>query len=249
MTAEILPAAEATALAEHEAVIERGIRTFYEVGQALADIRDRRLYRAAYGTFEEYAEQRWQMSRRRAYQMIEAAGVVNNFSHSEVTPPATESQARELARVPEPERAEVWAATVERTEGKPTAAAVRETYEQRQQSDADLIAGDDWTPAPEPKQKRRPLPEAFTDATRDLGRATERLERLAADDRFNRNQDATRRQVPDLLGALERTTALVTALDLPGAEASEEARRWWATSLHKIADALHGVAQSIEQEH
>jgi len=119
------------------------------------------------------------------------------------------------------------------------------------QQDADPIAGDDWTPepAPEPKVKRRPLPEAFTDAARDLTRATERLERLGADDRFSRNQDATRRQVPDLLGALERTTTLVTALDLPAADASEEARRWWATSLHKIADALHGVATSIEQEH
>ncbi|MFA1552007.1 hypothetical protein [Actinomadura chokoriensis] len=39
-----------------------------------------------------------------------------------------ESHARELARVPEPERAEVWRETVERTNGKPTAAAIRETY-------------------------------------------------------------------------------------------------------------------------
>jgi len=60
--------------------------------------------------------------------------------------------------MPEPERAEVWAETVERTGGKPTAAAVRETYEQRHTepepdtpqtpakppSDASLLAGDDW---------------------------------------------------------------------------------------------------------
>jgi hypothetical protein len=36
-------------------------------------------------------------------------------------------QAAELARVPEEKRAEVWAETVERTEGKPTAAAIRDT--------------------------------------------------------------------------------------------------------------------------
>jgi hypothetical protein len=79
------------------------------------------------------------------------------------------------------------------------------------QSDADLIAGDDWTPepAPEPKQKRRPLPEAFTDAGRDLTRATERLARLTEDDRFAKNRDTTRQQVPELLGALERTTHLI----------------------------------------
>ncbi|MEU3094881.1 hypothetical protein ABZ690_08680, partial [Streptomyces sp. NPDC006967] len=37
---------------------------------ALPHVVDRKLYRADYGTFEEYAEKRWQMSRRRAYQMI-----------------------------------------------------------------------------------------------------------------------------------------------------------------------------------
>lgn len=121
------------------------------------------------------------------------------------------------------------------------------------QTDADLITGDDWQPtespsAPEQKQKRRPLPEAFTDAGRDLTRATERLARLTEDDRFAKNRDTTRHQVPELLGALERTTHLVQALDLPGAEASEEARRWWATSLSKISDALRDVANSIQKE-
>lgn len=117
-------------------------------------------------------------------------------------------------------------------------------------SNAGLLAGDDWTPAetPEPKVKRRPLPEAFTEAGRDLTRATERLTRLTEDDRFAKNRDTTRHQVPELLGALERTTGLIHALDLPGAEASEEARRWWATSLHKISDALRDVANSLEKE-
>lgn len=128
---DILSASESAALTEHEAVIERGIKTFYEVGTALADIRDRKLYRADYGTFEEYAEQRWQMSRRRAYELMSAATVVSGIPHT-LPKPANAGQATALGSVPEPERAEVWAETVERTEGKPTAAAVRETYEQRQ---------------------------------------------------------------------------------------------------------------------
>lgn len=99
-----------------------------------------------------------------------------------------------------------------------------------------------------PKQKRRPLPEAFTDAGRDLTRAAERLARLTEDDRFARNRETTHHQVPELLGALEHTTRLVTAMNLPAAEASEEARRWWATSLHKISDALADVAHSLEKE-
>ena len=96
--------------------------------------------------------------------------------------------------------------------------------------------------------RRRPLPEAFADAGRDLTRAAEKLTRLTEDDRFTRNRDATHHQVPELIGALEHTTRLVQAMNLPGADASEEARRWWATSLHKISDALTDVANSLEQE-
>ncbi|WP_225793799.1 hypothetical protein [Streptomyces aculeolatus] len=130
----------------------------------------------------------------------------------------------------------------------------------------DLLAGDDWIEpdtAPEvvdaelldeparpepPRPKRRPLPEAFTDAGRDLTRAAERLARLTEDDRFAKNRENTHHQVPELLGALEHTTRLVQAMNLPDAAASEEARRWWATSLHTISDALAGVATSIEKE-
>jgi hypothetical protein len=112
--------------------------------------------------------------------------------------------------------------------------------------DAELV---DEPARPEPpKVKRRPLPEAFTDAGRDLTRAAERLARLTEDDRFARNRETTHHQVPELLGALEHTTRLVTAMNLPAAEASEEARRWWATSLHKISDALTDVANSLEKE-
>ncbi|MFC8447579.1 hypothetical protein [Kitasatospora sp. NPDC057223] len=96
--------------------------------------------------------------------------------------------------------------------------------------------------------RRRPLPEAFADAGRDLTRAAEKLTRLTEDDRFTRNRDATHHQVPELIGALEHTTRLVQAMNLSEAGASEEARRWWATSLHKISDALTGVANSLEQE-
>ena len=70
---DILTASESSALSQNEAVIERGIKTFYEVGLALADIRDRKLYRAAHRTFEEYCQGRWQMTGSRAYQMIDAA--------------------------------------------------------------------------------------------------------------------------------------------------------------------------------
>lgn len=127
------------------------------------------------------------------------------------------------------------------TDGKSYASSASEEI-----VDAELV--DEPARLEPPKQKRRPLPEAFTDAGRDLTRAAERLARLTEDDRFARNRETTHHQVPELLGALEHTTRLVTAMNLPAAGASEEARRWWATSLHKISDALADVANSLEKE-
>lgn len=45
---------------------------FWAAGKALAVIRDRRLYRTTHTTFEEYVQERWEMSRAQAYRLIEA---------------------------------------------------------------------------------------------------------------------------------------------------------------------------------
>src|SRR5688572_46882 len=84
------------ALDAHEGVIERGLQTFYAVGAALLAIRDTRLYRANYETFEQYCFQRWKMSRIHAHRLMEASEVVENLLPIGNIP-ATESQARELA--------------------------------------------------------------------------------------------------------------------------------------------------------
>ncbi|MGC1214122.1 MAG: DUF4326 domain-containing protein [Micromonospora sp.] len=138
----ILTAAEVDCLADCEQRIERGLKTFVEVGTSLATIRDNRLYRAEFGTFEDYCQDRWGFDRTRAQNFITAARTVLEISNTGLPAPERESQARELARVPEPERADIWRETVERTDGKPTAAAIRETYE-RTQTPA-------ITPEPEP---------------------------------------------------------------------------------------------------
>ena len=130
-------------------------------------------------------------------------------------------------------------------------------YTQSRSPGSALLADDGWS-QPEgpgfeaavtpPRTKRRPLPEAFTDAGRDLTRAAERLARLTEDDRFAKNRETTHHQVPELLGALDHTVRLVQAMDLPAAGADEEARRWWATSLRNVSDALSGIAESLEKE-
>jgi transposase-like protein len=127
-------------------------------------------------------------------------------------------------------------------------------------SDEDLLNGREWnqpagpgfeeavTPPATPKPKRRPLPEAFAEATHDFVRIAERFDRLRQDDRFERNRHQTHHRAPEIVRALVSIAQLAVDMDLSAAEASEEARRWWATSLHKISDALTDVANSLEQE-
>lgn len=73
--ADLTPS-EARHLRMLEGRIERGMTIFIEVGQALAEIRDSRLYRVSHETFEAYCRERWQMERSRAYQFIRASEVV-----------------------------------------------------------------------------------------------------------------------------------------------------------------------------
>ena len=132
-------------LAECEIVIERGLGVFIETGEALMTVRDNRLYRAEFATFEDYCSRRWALEKAHAYRLIDSARVVEMISspigdeiHSEddVDIPATESQARELAPLlddPE-ELREVWHETIERTDGKPTAAAIKAVREERDAS-------------------------------------------------------------------------------------------------------------------
>ncbi len=111
ITQELLTA-EQQEFSEYEEIIEKGLQTFLDVGIALAKIRDRRYYREQYNSFEAYCFERWGLSRRRAYQVMDAAHVVKNvqnFSQSDIQLPATESHAATLARLPKPEdQAAVW---------------------------------------------------------------------------------------------------------------------------------------------
>lgn len=110
-----------------EKVIERGISTFVEVGKALLEIREQRLYRDQFDTFQDYCKERWGFDRTYAHRLIEGARVVENVAHGQQSEiQINERQARELARLPDEQQAEVWAEVIERTDGEPTAAAVAE---------------------------------------------------------------------------------------------------------------------------
>lgn len=117
-------------LSECETIIERGLSTFVEVGNALLEIRDSRLYRESHATFEDYCKERWGMDRRRANKFIQAADVVIGLMQAGphvAQLPSNERQAVELAAIEPPLRASVWERALETApEGKVTAAHVRE---------------------------------------------------------------------------------------------------------------------------
>ena len=119
-------------LAACEARIETGLRSFADVGAALAEIKDSQLYRLDFGTFEGYCEERWELRGKRPYEIMAAAAVVWEISHKKLPDlpvPAIESHAAALAKVPGDRRAEVWAAVIGQTDGRPTAKAVAEAWE------------------------------------------------------------------------------------------------------------------------
>jgi hypothetical protein len=138
-----VPTPAGGALAECEAIVERGLRAFVEVGEALQRIRDERLYRDVHGTFEAYCRERWGLTPQHGGRLIAAAEVgrvlepIGSIPPAEVaslvvpsgtTAPASEAVARELAPLRgEPDRLrEAWTDAVEQHGPAPTAAQVRE---------------------------------------------------------------------------------------------------------------------------
>lgn len=115
-------------LSQLEERIERGLKGYVEAGEALKQIRDLRLYREQFDSFEAYCEERWRISRARGYQLIGAAEVVNYLKLSTLvdTLPTRERQARPLTRLPKPEAAEVWQETVANAQGAEISAAAVE---------------------------------------------------------------------------------------------------------------------------
>jgi hypothetical protein len=113
-------------LADCETVIERGLGTFVEVGVALFEICDRRLYLDEnHETFEQYCRKRWGISRSYAYRQIDAAKVTAIVSSIGDIP--NEAVARELSKLngQPTEQRETWAEAIEEHGPTPTAAQVR----------------------------------------------------------------------------------------------------------------------------
>lgn len=133
-TAIALSAAELAELASCETVIEHGLKVFQAVGLALITIREKRLYRADFTTFEAYCAARWGFTDNYALRLMRGAEVVNNLT--ETLPigrvlPANEAQVRPLITLPPDVQREAWQQAVETApNGKITGAHVEQVAQQ-----------------------------------------------------------------------------------------------------------------------
>lgn len=127
-----LTLAEQTELANHEATIERGLKTFVDVGNALLSIRDERLYRQTHKTFEDYCRERWEFSPQHAGRLIGAVGVMKNLEPLGSKMPESESHVRPLTSLPAEIQPKAWQEAIDTApDGKITrdhVASVAERY-------------------------------------------------------------------------------------------------------------------------
>lgn len=115
-----LSSEEAKTFRELEEVVEVGQRTFIEVGNALYKIRESRLYREEFTSFESYLKIRWSrisgaLGKRQAYMLINAAESQEAIAACGEDLPALPSEraARPLNAVPKEDKARVYKDAVE----------------------------------------------------------------------------------------------------------------------------------------
>lgn len=109
-------------LKEREGRIERAERDGYLVrGRELAAIRDGKLYRERYQTFEAYCETRWEMTIRRAEQLMAAAEFGEKANNCSLPIPAREGHIRPLltGKLDGDDRLAVWQEVLDAAGGQP----------------------------------------------------------------------------------------------------------------------------------
>jgi hypothetical protein len=235
------PRAPATAprLAELETIIAHGLTTFVEVGQALLEIRESRLYRLSHRTFEAYCKAKWGWNDRRASQLIGASGIVGILPKNLGTLPSSDAVARELQPLgDEPNAlAEAWQEAVEQHGPAPTAAEVRRSVRRRTAralergspraiADCDAIARQNATDLRRERGGRAPAP-------------AEQFHRIITDTAV-------------LIGLVEHTHLPQLPSEYPGRTADAACLYWIGVQATRMAQALGyetapGVAVGIEE--
>jgi hypothetical protein len=147
---EKLDVTERSKFRKLESIVAEGISSFVAVGEALKEIRDGKLYREAYKTFEKYVRDKWGFDKSRAYQLIDASEIKASLSTivdktqraSEIS---NEGQLREFRTVPVDLHGEVVERAAELAgDGKITASDLKQARQE--------VLGEVTATLPEPSQ-------------------------------------------------------------------------------------------------
>ena len=121
---------DTTRLDQLEEIIGRGLSNFLEVGQALAEIRDSKLYQP-WATFALYCRKRWNISRFYAHRLIDASEVTVHLNSNLLPIGNTltnEAQAREFHGLEPDQQKALWEESVNTApNGLVTAQHIRES--------------------------------------------------------------------------------------------------------------------------
>jgi len=130
--------------------LDECVALYHRVGQAANDmrgailkhVRDTKIYKQDYSTFEAFAEAELGLSRSQAYRLIDDYSVKQNVAHGGQVPTSTR-QTRELAKLPADEQADAWEEVViesEATGEKITAKKVEQVVASRRDTSGDGAA-------------------------------------------------------------------------------------------------------------
>lgn len=114
-------------LEECEGIVEKGLGTCFEVGDALLRIRDSRLYRDTHTTFQQYCQERWHLGRSYAWRIMGAAERMKLLPSGDNLPrPANEFQMRPFLKLAPEEFPGAWKRAVKTAkEGRVTLSVVK----------------------------------------------------------------------------------------------------------------------------
>ena len=187
------------------------------MGTAIAEIRDNKLYRATHNTLEAYLLDRWEISRSRGYQLIDAARVSTIVDTVGLPAPTNEAQARELSGLNVPQVLAAWGTAVELGNGRPTAAHVAAARGRTSPVGGTSRSVPDQDVRP---TRRAPLPDKFRALLWDTTKRANSLIHLAQDDRWAANISTIRiGNRADLGRLIESLQRLHAALEPIGQDA------------------------------
>jgi hypothetical protein len=141
-------------LVDFEETIANGLETFFEVGSALLAIRDGRLYRDRFQTFEAYCIERWGFGRTYAWRVIGAAQRFNLLPPGETRKPTSEFQMRPFLKLKPHDFPPAWRKVLEKAKDERVTSKLIDTLIASSDRKQD---GDDIVPKPRTVRLARPV--------------------------------------------------------------------------------------------